>query len=83
MGPNVTLVSSAEETANDVYRQLVEHDLLRNSPVPPRHVFEATGDSAGAFLALAHRFLGPEVPAVDLVQTGTISLPPGLRGGSR
>jgi glutamate racemase len=83
MGPGVTLVSSAEETANDVYRQLVEHDILRSSPVPPRHVFEATGTSAGAFLSLAHRFLGPEVPEVDLVQTGVINLPDGLRGGPR
>jgi glutamate racemase len=75
MGPQVALVSSAEETANDVYRQLVEHDLLRTAATPPRHVFEATGASRAVFLRLARRFLGPEVPAVELVHTGAIPLP--------
>jgi glutamate racemase len=83
MGPDVALVSCAEETANDVYRQLVEHDLLRTAATAPRHVFEATGTSAAAFLALARRFLGPEVPSVDLVHTGAIPLPPTLPGGPR
>jgi glutamate racemase len=75
MGPGIRLVSSAEETANDVYQELVEHDLLRRAAAAPQHVFEATGESARPFLALARRFLGPEVPDVDLVQTGTIPLP--------
>ncbi|MDH2445292.1 glutamate racemase [Amnibacterium sp. CER49] len=74
MGPGVRLVSSAEETANDVYQELVEHDLLRTATTRPRHVFEATGESATPFLALARRFLGPEVPDVDLVQTGAIPI---------
>jgi glutamate racemase len=75
MGPQVALVSSAEETANDVYRELVEHELLRTTAAPPRHVFEATGVSEAGFLRLARRFLGPEVPAVELVHTGAIPLP--------
>jgi glutamate racemase len=75
MGPDVALVSCAEETAADVYRQLVEHDLLRTADAPPTYRFEATGESEGTFLRLARRFLGPEVAAVDLVQTGAIPLP--------
>lgn len=75
MGPDVALVSSAEETALDVYRALVEHGLLRTAAEPPRHRFEATGDSEREFVRLARRFLGPEVAAVDLVQTGAIPLP--------
>ncbi|MGN6445497.1 glutamate racemase [Amnibacterium sp.] len=75
MGPDVALVSSAEETAADVYRNLVEHDLLRTAPTPPTHRFEATGSSEGSFLRLARRFLGPEVATVDLVRTGAITLP--------
>jgi glutamate racemase len=75
MGPDVALVSCADETAADVYRQLVEHDLLRTADAPPTYRFEATGESEGAFLRLARRFLGPEVAAVDLVQTGAIPLP--------
>jgi glutamate racemase len=74
MGEDVTLVSSAEETAYDVYRTLVKHGLERTSAEPPTYLFEATGDSKNEFLRLASRFLGPEVNTVDLVQTGTIPL---------
>ena len=74
MGEDVTLVSSAEETAYDVYRTLVKHGIERTSSEPPTYRFEATGDSQDQFLRLASRFLGPEVNSVDLVQTGTIPL---------
>jgi glutamate racemase len=74
MGEDVTLVSSAEETAYDVYRTLVKHGLERTSTEPPSYLFEATGDSKNDFLRLASRFLGPEVNTVDLVHTGTIPL---------
>ncbi len=64
MGNGVSLVSSAEETAKDLYRVLVENSLLRaSSNTPPTHTFLATGD-AHAFELLARRFLGPEVTAV-------------------
>lgn len=64
MGNGVSLVSSAEETAKDLYRVLVENQLLRNpSQEPPTHTFLATGD-AQAFESLARRFLGPEVGSV-------------------
>jgi glutamate racemase len=65
MGDEVTLVSSAEETAKDVFRVLTADDLLRDEDAPaPRHRFVATGDPA-PFHRLARRFLGPEVGAVD------------------
>ena len=65
MGDGVTLVSSAEETAKDVYRTLVAHDLERGPAArPPEHRFLATGDT-GSFQRLARRFLGPEVVAVQ------------------
>jgi glutamate racemase len=61
MGEEVTLVSSAEETAKDVYRVLVAHDLLRDVQAPPpMHEFMATGDTA-EFAAVAQRFLGPVI----------------------
>jgi glutamate racemase len=64
MGEGVTLVSSAEETAKDLYRVLVEKSLLRESSnTPPTHEFLATGDS-NQFEILARRFLGPEVSKV-------------------
>lgn len=75
MGREVTLVSSAEETAYDVYRKLVEHGLEHPAAEKPTYVFEATGDSQTEFMTLARRFLGPEVSTVDLVETGAISLP--------
>ena len=65
MGNDVSLVSSAEETAKDLYRVLVENNLLRGgseSPSTPK--FLATGD-AQAFELLARRFLGPEVGSVQ------------------
>jgi glutamate racemase len=65
MGEGVTLVSSAEETAKDLYRTLVENGLLRaQSSTPATHRFLATGD-AKAFETLARRFLGPEVTQVE------------------
>ena len=65
MGNGVSLVSSAEETAKDLYRVLVENDLLRgSSEKPSTHKFLATGD-ARAFESLARRFLGPEVGSVQ------------------
>jgi glutamate racemase len=63
MGEGVTLVSSAEETAKDLYRVLVERDLLRESSSEASHEFLATGDS-NQFENLARRFLGPEVTKV-------------------
>jgi glutamate racemase len=75
LGEEVTLVSSAEETAFDVYRTLVKHGIERTSAEPPTYTFEATGNSNAEFLRLAHRFLGPEVTTVSLVETGAITIP--------
>jgi glutamate racemase len=60
-GDEVTLVSSAEETAKDVYRVLVQQGLERDQDAPPPvHVWTATGD-AEPFARLGRRFLGPEL----------------------
>jgi glutamate racemase len=69
MGDNVTLVSSAEETAKEVLRVLTDRDLLHPHPddpcaAPPSRVFEATGDPE-EFTKLAARFLGPAVTGVQ------------------
>jgi glutamate racemase len=63
MGDGVTLVSSADETAREVYRRLTELDMFRAQDAPsPRHEFRSTGDPV-AFARLAQRFLGPEAAA--------------------
>ena len=67
VGDRVTLVSSAEETAKDVYRVLVREDLDRDpEALPPVHRFLATGDPE-PFARLGRRFLGPEIGAVASV----------------
>ncbi|WP_199906933.1 glutamate racemase [Aeromicrobium chenweiae] len=61
MGDGVTLVSSAEETAKDVYALLVREGLERDPALPaPTHGFVTTGRPED-FAVLARRFLGPEI----------------------
>lgn len=61
IGDNVTLVSSAEESAKDVLRELSLRDLLAEpGEQEPARIFESTGDPA-VFEKLATRFLGPGV----------------------
>ncbi|WP_354182337.1 glutamate racemase [Arthrobacter sp. UYP6] len=76
MGDGVTLVSSAEETAKDVYRALISHNLQRTAETAPEHHFVATGDST-SFELLARRFLGPEVLSVEHVENVAAHYPTG------
>jgi glutamate racemase len=67
LGDDVVLVSSAEETAKDVYVTLTREDLLREDAEPPHHSFLTTGDAA-RFRELAEIFLGgPELAHVAAV----------------
>jgi glutamate racemase len=63
VGEDVILVSSAEETAKDVYSTLFSQDLLRTESSAPRHDFLTTGDPE-QFRRVAHRFLGPEIGGI-------------------
>ncbi len=79
LGEDVTLVSSAEETAKDVYRVLADADLLRSDDLPPPgHGFTTTGDPE-EFRRLAVRFLGvgasvgPVFPSPPVVVRAGIS----------
>lgn len=76
MGDSVTLVSSAEETAKDVYGALISHGLMRSGTSAPEHHFIATGD-ADRFGHLARRFLGPEVLSVEHVDHVAAQYPTG------
>ena len=76
LGPDVVLVSSAEETAKDVYATLVREDLARPGTEPAHHEFLSTGDPE-RFRKLAEVFLGgnelARVEAVRLEKEGSWS----------
>jgi len=66
LGDGVTLVSSAEECAKDVYRMLVEHGLERRPAADgdrPSYRFLTTGQPED-FATTGRRFLGPELDRV-------------------
>lgn len=64
MGHDVVLISSAEETARDVYAELTARGLFRTAGSAPEHRFVSSGDAA-TFHALGRRFLGPEILSVE------------------
>lgn len=64
MGDHVTLVSSAEETAKDVIKELSNKGMLAEGNSEPTKSFESTGDPR-QFAQLAARFLGPHVTHVE------------------
>ena len=71
MGDEVNLVSSADETAKDVFRILTEHDLLASNLSKPSYRFLSTGNKQ-EFEQLAKRFLGPEVMGVEQIERNKI-----------
>jgi len=66
MGEGVVLVSSAEETAKDVFAILRAASLQRDGGLEPEHRFLTTGDPE-QFRSIAHRFLGPVVGGIEEV----------------
>jgi glutamate racemase len=71
MGDQVTLVSSAEETAKDVYRLLAQRGLQRDPALPaPVHRFLTTGQP-DEFATIGRRFLGPELESVHQLAQAT------------
>lgn len=65
-GPSVTLVDSAESTAEVVAEVLEAQGLALESLEAPEHTFLAT-DSVEAFHAMGARFLGKPLQAVEWV----------------
>jgi glutamate racemase len=63
MGDAVTLVSSAEECAKDVYKMLVSTELMRPDGVPS-YRFQTTG-APEEFERIGRRFLGAEMMAAS------------------
>ncbi|MGW9021309.1 glutamate racemase [Leucobacter chromiiresistens] len=76
VGPDVALVSSDIETANVVFQELTELQLLRPAGAPdPELRYEATGPDTAGFVELARRMLGIGIDSVDHLETGAIRLP--------
>lgn len=75
MGQGVSLVSSDDETASEVYRKLVKSDALADPHSTPSYRYEATGEATDEFERLANQLMGGEVHQVEHVQTGVITLP--------
>ena len=73
MGEDVVLVSSAEETAKDVYAALVSSNLLHRGLGEPRHEFLTTGDP-DMFRRISHHFLGPELGGVRSTAIGVVEV---------
>jgi glutamate racemase len=81
MGDQVTLVSSAEETAKDVYKLLVRHGLERDPSLgPPEHRFLTTG-SPEEFAEVGGRFLGPELQTASQLAQQTAWTTAAVRAG--
>ncbi|MGK4065018.1 glutamate racemase [Rothia sp. HC945] len=74
LGHGVTLVTSSEETAKDLFRALTNEGLLRTEGAAPEHEFVATGDPE-AFQQIAQRFLGPAVTGVRHTRSIAESFP--------
>jgi glutamate racemase len=64
LGDDVTLVSSAEECAKDVYATLTRRGLTHDRPRVPTHRFLTTG-SPEAFEGVGHRLMGGLVSGVE------------------
>ncbi len=63
VGDDVTLVSSAEECAKDVYKMLAHTGLMRQGG-DPAYRFLTTG-APDEFESIGRRFLGPEMVAAS------------------
>ncbi|MEE3128073.1 MAG: glutamate racemase [Actinomycetota bacterium] len=71
MGDGVTLVSSAEECAKDVYKMLATTDLMREGG-EATYTFLTTG-APQEFEAIGRRFLGPEMIAASQFAGGLVA----------
>lgn len=75
IGPRVTLISSAEETAAEVAETLRRREHLRAEGSAPRHRFVTTGDPA-EFARLGSRVLRTAIGDVDHISTDELAALP-------
>ncbi|WP_310964289.1 glutamate racemase [Nocardioides terrisoli] len=80
VGDQVTLVSSAEECAKEVYRVLAERGEMGDESAPV-HTFLTTGQPE-EFARIGQRFLGPELAGVAQYTGGPVSSSRYVDGGA-
>lgn len=76
MGPEVVLVSSADETAFDVRNILLQAGLSRRSSSPGRRCWVSSGEPTG-FVALGQQLFGPELDQAEHWQPPVVAQPIG------
>ena len=69
LGPGVTLIDSADETAEAVKRELAERQLTANGQGAPEHRFVVSDDEP-PFRRVGARFLGEKIQQVEVVALG-------------
>jgi glutamate racemase len=69
LGPGVTLIDSADETAESVKRELAERQLTANGQGSPEHRFVVSDDEPH-FRKVGARFLGEKIKQVEVVPLG-------------
>jgi glutamate racemase len=69
MGPGVTLIDSAEETANAVRREIAQRGLEAPAAQDPTHTFVVSDDEPH-FRKVGARFLGERLRHVEVVPLG-------------
>lgn len=75
-GSRVQLISSAEETANEVAETLARREQLAPTGSAPRHHFAVTGDTA-EFEQLGSRVLGTPITRAEKIPIGVLEGLPG------
>lgn len=66
VGEGITLVDSAEETALEIERALIEHSELNDGGLKARRDFYLT-DVSDTFVSIAGRFLGENIENIEMV----------------
>ena len=69
LGPGVTLIDSADETAESVKRELAERQLTADGQGSPEHRFVVSDDEPH-FRKVGARFLGEKIKQVEVVPLG-------------
>ncbi|MDR2672371.1 MAG: glutamate racemase [Coriobacteriales bacterium] len=73
MGPNVTIISSAEETASDVAETLTRRRQLNTSGASPHYAFVTTSADTSEFINLGEMIFRCPLIDVSLVNIATLS----------